>query len=212
MAVARAWKRIETIAKPATMALLFATLALAAGFRSRPLVFFGLGILFSLVGDVFLLFSFQRNSNRWFLAGMGAFLLAQGAYIIALNIPFGGSSPLVETVIAIVLALAAGRLLQPILAGVRARGLPRMVAPVAVYAGAIDLMLLSALLTFLSPAWKPFPSVLVSLGAALFFSSDVLLAWNKFVKPVKNGRLLNMVAYHLGQMALISGAVLQFRR
>ena len=154
MAVGRAWKRIETIAKPATMALLFATLALAAGFSSRPLVFFGLGILFSLVGDVFLLFSFQRNSNRWFLAGMGAFLLAQVAYIIALNIPFGGSSPLVETVIAIVLALAAGRLLQPILAGVRARGLPRMVAPVAVYAGAIDLMLLSALLTFLSPAWN----------------------------------------------------------
>jgi uncharacterized membrane protein YhhN len=181
MAVARGWKRIETFAKPATMALLFATLALAAGFKDRPLVFFGLGILFSLVGDIFLLFSFQRNSNRWFLAGMGAFLLAQGTYIVALNMPFGGSSPLVDTVIAIVLALAAGRLLKPILAGVRARGLPRMVVPVAVYGGAIELMLLSALLTFMSPAWKSFPSALVSMGAALFFFSDVLLAWNKFV-------------------------------
>jgi len=212
MAVARAWKRIETFAKPATMVLLFTTLALAAGFRDRPLVFFGLGVLFSMIGDIFLLLSFQHNSNRWFLAGMGAFLLAQAAYIIALNMPFGGRSPLVATVIAVVLAVAAGRILQPILAGVRSRGLPRMVVPVAVYAGAIDLMLLSALLTFLSPAWKPFPSALVSLGAALFFFSDVLLAWNKFVKTVKNGRLLNMVAYHLGQFALVAGAVMQFRR
>jgi uncharacterized membrane protein YhhN len=64
----------------------------------------------------------------------------------------------------------------------------------------------------MSPAWKSFPSALVSMGAALFFFSDVLLAWNKFVRPVKNGRLLNMVSYHLGQIALISGAVLQFGR
>lgn len=212
MAVARGWKRVETLAKPATMALLFATLALAAGFRERPLVFFGSGILFSLVGDIFLLFSFQRNSNRWFLAGMGAFLLAQGAYIVALNMPLGGRSPLLATVIAIILAIAAGRILQPILAGVRARGLPRMVTPVAVYGGAIELMLLSALLTFLRPDWEFSACALVSLGAALFFFSDVLLAWNKFVRPVKNGRLLNMVAYHLGQIALISGAVLQFGR
>jgi len=212
VAVARGWKRIETFAKPATMALLFVTLALAAGFSNRVLVYFGLGILFSLVGDILLLISYQRNSNRWFLAGLGAFLLAQGAYIVGLNIPLGGPSPLLATLIAILLALASGRLLQPILAGVRARGLRRMVGPVAVYGGVIELMLLSALLTFLRPDWKPTACALVSLGAALFFFSDVLLAWNKFVRPVKNGRLLNMVAYHLGQIALVAGVIIHYER
>lgn len=211
-AVARGWKRIETFVKPATMALLFVTLALATGFSNRVLVYFGLGILFSLVGDILLLISYQRNSNRWFLAGLGAFLLAQGAYIVGLNIPLGGHSPLLATLIAILLALASGRLLQPILTGVRAHGLRRMVGPVAVYGGVIELMLLSALLTFLNPDWKPSASALVSLGAALFFSSDVLLAWNKFVRPVKNGRLLNMVAYHLGQIALVVGVIIQYER
>jgi hypothetical protein len=40
----------------------------------------------------------------------------------------------------------------------------------------------------------------------------VLLAWNKFVKPVRGGRLALMITYHLGQLALIAGAVGQFSR
>ena len=37
----------------------------------------------------------------------------------------------------------------------------------------------------------------------------MLLAWNKFVHPIRRGRLALMIAYHLGQMALIAGAVEQ---
>ena len=51
---------------------------------------------------------------------------------------------------------------------------------------------------------------MVSLGAILFIFSDTLLAWNKFVKPIRRGRLALMIAYHLGQMALIAGAKGQF--
>jgi len=46
------------------------------------------------------------------------------------------------------------------------------------------------------------------VGAFLFYISDLILAWNRFVAPIQNGRLLNIVAYHLGQIALIVGVAM----
>jgi uncharacterized membrane protein YhhN len=210
VAVANNWKKTEIIAKPLTMVLLFSYLALAAGFSCTPLIYFGLALFFSLGGDIFLLVSNASASNRWFLAGLAAFLLAHVAYIIALNTPFGKPSPFWVVVIAILLAIMVGLVLRHIIAGLRAQGLLGLVVPVWAYGTVITLMLLSAFLTFFRGGWRLSAAGLVSLGAILFFSSDVILAWNKFVRPVTNGRVLNMAAYHLGQIALITGVVLQF--
>ncbi|MBE3040048.1 MAG: lysoplasmalogenase [Chloroflexi bacterium] len=210
VAVAKGWKKIETIAKPMTMVLLFGYLALAGGFGATPLIYFGLGIFFSLAGDIFLMISYARFSNRWFLPGLAAFMLAHMAYIIGLNMPFGEPSPLWAIGIGIILAMTAGRILRRILAGVREKGLRRLVVPVMAYGMVITLMLLSAILTIYRVDWKTSASGLVCLGAILFYFSDIILAWNKFVKPVRNGRVMNMAAYHLGQIALIAGVVLQF--
>jgi hypothetical protein len=54
-------------------------------------------------------------------------------------------------------------------------------------------------------------ALLVALGAFLFYLSDIILAWMKFVAPIQNGRIYNILAYHLGQIALIAGVVLQFK-
>jgi uncharacterized membrane protein YhhN len=210
VAVAKGWKKLEYLSKPITVVFLLGTLIQAGGLRGTPLVCFGLGLLFSLAGDVFLMISYARLSNRWFLAGLSAFFLAHVVYIIALNLPFGTPSPVWAIGLGLILAITAGRVLRRILAGVRAKGLPRLVRPVMVYGMVITIMLLSAFLTIYRPDWKTSASGLVCLGASLFYFSDLLLAWNKFVKPVRNGRLMNMAAYHLGQMALIAGAVIQF--
>jgi uncharacterized membrane protein YhhN len=207
VAVAKGWKKIETIAKPITMVLLFGYLALAGGFGAAPLICFGLGIFFSLAGDVFLMLS-----ERWFIAGLVAFLLAHAAYIVGLNTPFGELSPLWAIGIGIILAITAARVLRRILAGVREKGQGRLAVPVMAYGTVITLMLLSAILTIYRVDWKTSASGLVSLGAILFYFSDIILAWNKFVKPIRNGRVMNMVAYHLGQIALIAGVVIQFAR
>jgi len=212
IAVAKGWKRIEYIAKPITMVLLFGYLALAGGFGSLPLVCFGLGIFFSLVGDVSLMVSYARFSNRWFLLGLAAFLLAHVAYIIGLNTPLGGVSPVWAIGIGIVLAMTAARILRRILAGVREKGLRRMVAPVVAYGMVITLMLLSAILTLYRLDWKTSAAGLVSLGAILFYFSDIILAWNRYVAPVKNGRVMNMASYHLGQIALVAGVIIQFAK
>ena len=210
LAVARGWKKIEYLAKPATMVFLLGYLVFSGGFIETPLAWFGLGLIFSLAGDTFLMVSFYRFSNRWFLPGLAAFLLAHVAYMIGFSMPFG-NVPLVWGIgIAIVLALTSARVLRRIVSGVREKGLQRMVAPVVTYGTIITLMLLAAMLTLYRVDWKTTASGLVCLGAILFYFSDIILAWNKFVRPIKNGRLLNMIAYHLGQIALITGVVLQF--
>jgi uncharacterized membrane protein YhhN len=210
LAVAKNWKKVEYIAKPAAMLVLLGLLAGFGGLGSLPLVCFGLGIFFSLAGDIFLMISFYHFSNRWFLPGLVAFLLAHGAYITGLNIPLPNVSPIWSMGLAVLLALTAARLLRGIIAGVRQKGLPRLVLPVGLYGTVITLMLLSALLTLYNANWKTSAAGLVALGALLFYFSDILLAWNKFVTPIKNGRLANMLLYHLGQFSLIVGVIFQF--
>jgi len=205
IAVAKGWKKVEYLAKPWTMAALFLVLALVGRFSSLPLIFFGLGILFSLAGDVFLMFS-----DRWFIPGLVSFLLAHVAYITGFNIPLPVVSPTWALVVALVLAFSAARLLRPIVAGLAAKGERKLISPVIVYGMVITLMLLSAMLTLFRLEWKATPAALVSVGAMLFFYSDAILAWIKFVAPIKNGRMMNMITYHLGQIALIAGVLIQF--
>ena len=212
VAVARNWKKVEYIAKPAAMLVLLGLLALVGNFRSLPLIWFGLGIFFSLAGDVFLMISYARFSERWFSPGMVAFLFAHVAYIIGLNTHLPNVSPIWSLGLAVVLSLTAARILQRIIDGIRQKGLPRLVRPVGLYGMVITLMLLSALLTLNNTTWRTSAAGLVAMGAILFFSSDVLLAWNKFVNPIKNGRLANMILYHLGQAALVAGVLVQFAK
>ena len=211
VAVARGWKRVEYIAKPGALVVLLGLLALVGGFGSLSLICFGVGLCLSLLGDVFLMISYSRLSNRWFIAGLAAFLLTHVAYTIGLNLPITGIPVLYGLGIALVLALAASCMLGRILGGVRARGSRQLVVPVAVYGVVITLMLLSAFLTFYRSDWQPSTSRLVALGAVLFYLSDILLAWNRFVAPVRKGRLFNMITYHLGQVALVVGCILQAR-
>lgn len=210
LAVAKGWKKVEDIAKPAVMLFLLGLLARFGGLSSLPLICFALGIFFSLAGDIFLMLSFYRFSNRWFIPGLLAFLLAHLVYITGLNTPLPDVSPIWSMGLAVLLALTAARLLRRIIAGVRQKGLRRLVFPVELYGTVITLMVLSALLTLYNTNWKMPAAGLVAIGALLFYFSDILLAWNKFVNPIRNGRLANMVLYHLGQFALIAGVILQF--
>lgn len=203
-AVWRGAKRLEYFAKPSVMIALFAWLV-AAGGLGGALSWFGMGVLFSLAGDVFLMLA-----EGWFVPGLVAFLFAHVAYIVGFNLTAPAVAPLWGLGLAIVLGLSAARLLRRIIIGLRRRGRSRLALPVLIYGMVITLMLLSALLTLFRPDWESTPALLVSLGAALFYFSDIILAFNKFVAPIKNGRLLNIALYHLGQIALIVGVVLQF--
>jgi hypothetical protein len=64
--------------------------------------------------------------------------------------------------------------------------------------------------TIFDPAWETGAAFLVTAGAFLFWISDLVLAWNKFVSPLPNSRMLNILAYHLGQIGLVAGVIFQF--
>ncbi len=206
LALWKNWLRLEYVAKPAVMIVLFLWLWILAGLNGASF-WFGLGILLSLVGDVLLMISL----DKLFLAGLVAFLLAHIAYVIGFNIPLPVFS-MWGIVLAVMIGLGGTRVIRRILAPLAARGQGRMRMPIIVYSAVISLMLLSAMMKLSDITWDAGASVLVSVGAFLFYISDIILAWNKFVSPIQHGRIYNIAAYHLGQIALIAGVIVQFSR
>ena len=89
----------------------------------------------------------------------------------------------------------------------KAPGRGKLRAPVVIYTVVISLMVVSALTMLFRPNVSTGAALLMALGAVLFFVSDAVLAWNRFVAPVRGGKLIVIVAYHLGQMALIAGVI-----
>ncbi|RMD64170.1 hypothetical protein D6833_04735 [Candidatus Parcubacteria bacterium] len=75
------------------------------------------------------------------------------------------------------------------------------------YALGLGLMLLAAASTLWRPDWPRWGAAGATVGAALFFASDALLAWNRFVHPVARARLKVRILYHLGQWLLAWAAV-----
>lgn len=202
-AIQRDNKKIEFVAKPVVLLFLLAWLYASTGLQDNML-WFGLGLVFSLVGDALLI----NPSDRMFLLGLVSFLLTHIFYIIGLQeelLHLTGWS----FVLLFFIAINGFRLLRRIVGAMRARKENTLVTPVIVYGLIISLMLFAALSTIFDPAWKTSAAFFVSIGAFLFYLSDLILAWNKFVTPMQHGRILNIVSYYLGQIGLIAGVISQ---
>ena len=202
--IARNIDRLEYVAKPAVMICLFLWLYSSTGLQGNT-SWFGLGILFALVGDVLLMISL----DRFFLVGLIAFLFTHIFYITGFRDEFTSTNAW-SLILAIVLAINVGRLLRRIVVAMRTKGENRLVVPILLYGTVISVMLYAAMSTIYNPTWTTGAAFFVSLGAFLFCASDTLLAWNRFVSPVRNERVWNIILYHLGQISLIAGVISQF--
>ena len=204
LALWKYWLKLEYIAKPAVMISLFVWLFTSTGLNGA-LLWFRLGIILSLAGDVLLMLSL----DRFFLFGLVAFLLAHLAYVIGFNIPLPEFS-LWGIVFAVMVSLGGARVIRRIVDALPSKGQARMRIPIIVYSTVISIMLLSAMIKLMDLTWNANAALLVSGGAFLFYISDIILAWNKFVAPIQYGRIYNIAAYHLGQIMLIAGVIAQF--
>lgn len=204
-AVAIRFKPLEYIAKPGVMIALLLWIG-TLGELSGPIIWFVIGVFFSLWGDVFLMLPQER-----FIAGLVSFLLAHIAYIIGFSQSFPPLN-LASLAIGFVITLSAVEAYRRIAQALTLTQQGRLRLPVLAYTTIISLLLFSALVTMIRPddQWKPFPALLAGSGALLFFMSDALLAWNKFVAALPHGRLKVIIAYHLGQLGLLLGAAFQF--
>ena len=197
VAVARGIRRLEYIFKPATL-IAFVLGAWLLGQRvggSRLALWFVAALVFSLAGDIFLMLP----DEKWFVPGLLAFLVGHVCYIIGFNPTW---PPIGAIAIVAVVAVVDWIVLPKIIRGVRDSGAPKLQGPVIGYGVILSLMLVSAWATWFRPGWGSTGRLLAGLGGTLFFASDLMLAWNKFVRPSRVLHVAVIATYHLGQLAL----------
>ncbi len=202
--VARHRQALKYITKPLVMLVMLGWLFAVTRFAGFTLIF-ALGLFFSLLGDVWLMLP-----RRFFIAGLISFLMAHLCYIIGFNqtpFPFSLSAMVVGTIV----VLAALLIIVKIRFGLMNMiGTLRMRLPLVIYGIVLTAMLLSSCSTLFRPEWMRNAAWMVSIGGVLFFASDSLLGYDRFVRPFRNARLLVRITYHLGQLLIIGGAITQY--
>lgn len=187
-AVATDRRPVEYVLKPATMVVLIAAaVVLPDPVTDAARMFMVAGLILSLIGDVFLMLDEQL-----FIGGLVSFLMGHVMYVIGL-VRFDEVTPPLLVVGIVVVFIAAALIGSRVVRGAGEAD-ARLAGPVAIYIGVISLMVVMAFGTAVPAA---------IIGAMLFYASDGLLGWNKFVQPLPHGRLGVMTTYHLGQIGLV---------
>lgn len=206
-AVWRNKNKLRYLTKPLTLLALILWFTISGGWQG-PTAIFGVGLVFSLAGDIFLLKDIVNYRPFFFQLGLLSFLTVQVLYIVGFNGQVPGVS--ISMVILLVISgIAAFLMTRYIVGGLRRTPEGRKLqGPVILYMIALSLMFFSAALTLLRPEWALVPACLVSIGAALFFISDTVIASDEFVKPYKYAGIIIIITYHLAQIAIVSGVLL----
>lgn len=193
-------RRLRWLTKPSLMPVLAGYLDQAAGPGAPTLRRAGTAALgLSATGDVALL----RGTERSFLAGLGAFLLAHLAYLSG----FAATRAAATEPVRLARAWPAAAVLAVAVPTLWPRA-GELRVPVAGYAMVIAAMLGAARTvqgTMSLPAARR-----ISGGAALFVLSDGLIAIGRFLVPGRYPRPLDaavMATYTLGQWLIVEGIV-----
>lgn len=152
------------VLKPLTTILIFAIASLAPASGHQHWILVALG--FSLIGDVCLMFA----GNRWFMAGLCAFLLAHVAFVTAflsgvhaVDLPMWLAAVVVYAVVLLALLLPRAGALK---------------LPVVAYCAVLGAMVFAAAAR--QAQFRDFDAALALAGALTFMLSDSLLAWRQF--------------------------------
>lgn len=167
-----------------------AGLALLMRGTRRDAEVLSIGLAFSAAGDVLL-----DLDPRFFVFGLGAFLLTHVTYIVlfARNRTAGirlDPAQLAAVVMVVAMSATLSAWIVPSVGG--------LAAPVLLYIAAITTMVCTAILARFELPW-------VAVGAVLFLISDSLLAIDKFKMPVPFRGYLVWSTYYLGQCGIALG-------
>lgn len=155
------------------------------------------GILFSLLGDVLLMF----EGETLFLAGLGSFLVAQVLYAILFwkmgSRPHGTIQTRLLSLGALVYLGLFIFYLEPLVGD--------FFIPVVLYAIAITTMMMFGI--GLKGEIGGTAANLILLGAVFFVGSDSILAIAKFANPFEGSRLFVMGTYIIAQYGIVFGII-----
>lgn len=180
---------LQVVTKPVATALL---VTIVGWPQDRLTAWVDAGIALSIVGDIALL----SGSNRAFIVGLAAFLLAHLAYVIGF-IGVGRWAPSVAVVAVLTgtLTVMVLRAIWPKTAG--------MHGAVIAYGCAITAMVTSA---FGTVAGGLPNGAYAAAGSLLFYASDSSLALNRFRRPIPHAPFLTLGLYWLGQIGIAIAA------
>lgn len=162
-----------------------------------------LGLVFSLLGDIFLI----PKGTRWFLVGMGAFSITQLMYIWGFNL----SKAALPAMIVGVGAFLTGVILihKAVNRFSKSSSVNKTILPfMKVYAALVSAMSISALLCIARPGWSDTAAVMAGIGGLIFFLSDGMIGLDKLDRRLLKHKFWVIFTYHLAQF-LIVGAVIQ---
>ena len=205
------WRRIQPFSKPLAMiTIIFWTLSMVEWQMDWQMALLIIAQVFGLAGDIFLLFP-----KGWFMAGLAAFLvghlfyIALTASILVYHLNSGAIEPLspfilvLGAMILVVAMLVFLRVFKPAFNSKKSRN--KLWFAVQVYAFILSsMMVASFVMVFKLPIFT-WQSALVPIGSALFFASDFMLAYDRFVHKNALLRLLVWISYHLAQICLAWG-------
>lgn len=147
-----------------------------------------LGLIFSLIGDVFLML----KKSDFFIQGLSAFLIAHIAYLISITGSIGFQLNYITLIPVIFILIGFSRIIIPKTGNKKNY--------VMVYSSIVFILLWQAVNRFL---FLPNDYTLyAAVGIMLFVVSDSLLAYNKFVKSFKYAQIIILVTYYSAQLLI----------
>ena len=162
---------------------------------SQFLVGMTVALAASMLGDLFL-----SRGDSHFLAGLAGFLLAHGGYLTAF-LALGGLNLPVTVVAGGVLSMFLLFVLIPRL------GTPLLCTAVSAYV-AVSVLVLSA--AFGTTGGFTAVRTLFGAGALLILFSDLVIAWNLFVRSIRYDELLILSSYYIAQILIGLGCWIVF--
>lgn len=175
------------IFKPLTLVLIISILFVVPTTEQNYRMYIFLGLLFSLIGDVFLIFPKQHFKN-----GLVAFLIGHIFYIIAFSTFTGFQYTLWIYVPIIIIGLVYFKNIVPYAEKIK--------IPLIIYVMVIAIMGWMALERLNS--MRTIGSLFAASGAVLFMVSDSMLAINKFRKSFFSAELIILSTYYTAQWLL----------
>jgi alkenylglycerophosphocholine/alkenylglycerophosphoethanolamine hydrolase len=142
-------------------------------------------LAFSLFGDIFLL-----NKEKFFVQGLISFLIAHLFYLSLFIKSESNPNPIIGVIMTIIAVFYFGYL---------KKYLGKYLYPVFLYLTVILLMVIFA------AGINNGNRVIISTGAILFFISDGILAFNKFIKQFNLADFLVLSTYYTAQLLLVWG-------
>lgn len=194
-------RELYSASKPLVLILIGIFYLRLGGSDSQRLPFL-IALFFSLLGDIFLI----SRSNRWFMAGMVAFLIAHLTYIWG----FSRWPVAPQAILPVIVAACVVIVAMVILVRSRTKNKPefrRMRFAFYLYSAVLTVMTVEAILCLWRPDWPQWSGFLAALGGLFFFASDSILGLEKMGKRFPATRLLVISTYHIAQMLIISSTL-----